>query len=47
VTLYQPGTHDWIRMLACVPCTAQLRAGPLSPGIARVTEVRNEEVVGS
>jgi hypothetical protein len=51
VTLYQPGTHDWIRMLACVPCTAQLRAGPRpswgsgSGGIARITEVRGEEVM--
>lgn len=25
IVIYQPGTHDWIRMLACVPCTATLR----------------------
>jgi hypothetical protein len=25
IVIYQIGTHDWIRMLACVPCTATLR----------------------
>ena len=25
VVVYQAGTHEWIRMYACVPCTAALR----------------------
>ena len=42
VVIYQIATHDWIRMLACVPCTATLRKrherlGPGgSQGIARI-----------
>lgn len=26
LVVYQPGTHEWIRLYACVPCTASLRA---------------------
>ena len=34
VVVYQAGTHEWIRMFACVPCTASLRAfhARLGPG---------------
>jgi hypothetical protein len=46
VTVYQIATHDWIRLFACVPCTATLRVrhhtlGPRGrEGIARIHEVR-------
>ena len=41
--LYQPGSHDWIRMFACIPCAAGLRARPHSgpggtEGIARIRD---------
>jgi hypothetical protein len=44
LVIYQPGTHDWIRLFACVPCTATLRMrhqrlGPGgSDGIATVRD---------
>lgn len=43
IVIYQIATHDWIRMYACVPCTAELRErhatlGPRrTQGIARIT----------
>jgi hypothetical protein len=42
LVIYQIASHDWIRMVACVPCTATLRErharlGPGgSQGIARI-----------
>jgi len=45
IVVFQPGTHDWIHMFACVPCTATLRArcariGPGgTEGIARIRVV--------
>jgi hypothetical protein len=43
--IYQPGTHDWIRVFACIPCTATLRSRPTfgpggsgSPSIARIRD---------
>ncbi len=42
VVVYQIGTHDWVRLYACVPCTASLRKrhrklGPGGTGgIARI-----------
>ena len=44
VTVYQVGTHDWIRLFACLPCTASLRPrhhrlGPRgTEGIARIRD---------
>lgn len=44
IVLYQIGSHDWIRLFACGPCTASLRArhrdlGPGgAAGIARVRD---------
>jgi len=46
IVLFQPGSHDWIRMFACAPCTATLRArcaalrlGPGgTEGIARIRD---------
>lgn len=45
VVLYQPGTHEWIRMYACVPCMATLRTGPHPgpggiEGIVRIRDYR-------
>jgi len=34
VVVYSPGTHDWIRIGACAPCAARLRA---RCAVARVT----------
>lgn len=42
IVIYQIATHEWIRLFACVPCTAELRQrhATLGPGgtqgIARV-----------
>lgn len=42
LVIYQIATHEWIRMLACIPCTATLRRrherlGPRgTQGIARI-----------
>src|SRR5436309_3302767 len=51
LTVFQPGTHDWIRLFACVPCTASLRAhrtrlrlGPGgTEGIARIRDAAGTE----
>jgi hypothetical protein len=47
IIIYQPGSHDWIRLLACVPCTASLRMhARIGPGglndqpIARIRDYR-------
>ena len=41
VVVYQPGTHEWIRMFACVPCTVSLRA---VNQVARVRTAATERV---
>jgi hypothetical protein len=46
VVVFQAGTHEWVRLFACGPCTATLRdrhrdLGPDGgQGIARVTSMR-------
>ncbi len=46
IVLFQIGTHDWIRLFACVPCTATIRRRHRNLGlrgsnaVARVREVR-------
>jgi hypothetical protein len=45
VVIYQAGTHEWITLRACTPCTAKLRANHarLGPGgthgVARIREL--------
>lgn len=47
VVIYSIGTHDWVKMYACIPCTASLRRrhanlGPSgSQGIYEIAEVGN------
>ena len=43
IVLYQPGSHDWIRLHACVPCAAGLRAGwhPGPGGTAGIVRIRD------
>ena len=43
VVVYQAGTHEWIRMYACVPCTAALREFH-GPGVASVRTAARETV---
>jgi hypothetical protein len=51
LVVYQPGSHDWIRMFACTPCTATLRQSKarmlLGPpgnreGVARICTARQD-----
>lgn len=45
IVVYQIGTHEWITLRACVPCTARMRStshrlGPGgTQGIARIREL--------
>ena len=49
IVVYSPGTHDWIRMWACIPCTASLRVRHehLGPGGTNgIYGIRDLELAG-